>query len=181
MHSITRSRTESHPIRSSPMPSPGVGGWVEPGGSSELVSPGRQRRHREWGADPTAGGSKGGMRGPELCRYLELLFLIHLQQRGHGQAGPCPLRWVPEVLWAPGRAPEGPEESPLPSGPGHPRWLAHRLLVPSLRAGRPPARPPAGCLLSRSPSRLSPLTPEVASQPIAGTPGRMSTCPAQPL
>lgn len=115
VHSITRSRTESHPIRSSPMPSPGVGGWVEPGGSSEL----------------------------------ELHFLIHLQQRGHGQAGPCPLRWVPEVLWAPGRAPEGPEESPLPSGPGHPRWLAHRLLVPSLRAGRPPARPPAAILRPR--------------------------------
>lgn len=180
MHSITRSRAESHPIPSSPMPSPGVGGWVEPGGSSYLVSPGRQRRHGEWGADPTAGGSKGGMRRPELCRYLELHFLIHLQQRGHGRAGPRPLRWVPEVLWAPGRAPEGPEESPLPSGPGRPRWLAHRLLVPSLRAGRPPARLLPASSLARPPGfRRSRRKLRHSQSP--GLLGRMSTCPAQSL
>lgn len=58
--------------------------------------------------------------------------------------------------------------------------LTARSFAPSLRAVRPPARLlPAACSLSRSPSRLSPLTPELTSQPIAGTPERR-TCPAQP-
>lgn len=83
----------------------------------------------------------------ERCRYLELHFLIHFQQRGHGRAGPCPLRWRPEALWAPGRGPEGPEESRQPSGPRRPLWLSHYSLVPSLRAGRTSGRPPAACCL----------------------------------
>lgn len=186
--SITRRSTEGHPILSSrPMPSQRVGGWAGPSGSSELVSPGRQRRHGELGAGRTARGSKRGVRRPDRRRYLELHFLIHLQQRGHGRAGPCPLRWRPEALWAPGRGSEGREETRLLSDAAA---LAGSLTAPSLARSLPPsvllARPPACCLLpaacslSRSPSRLSPLTPDVTSQPIAGTPARMRTCPAQP-
>lgn len=59
------------------------------------------------------GDRSEGLGGPDRCRYLELHFLIHLQQRGHGRAGPCPLHWRPEALWAPGRGSEGREESRL--------------------------------------------------------------------
>lgn len=139
------------------MPSQRVGGWAGPSGSSELVSPGRQRRHGELGAGRTARGSKRGVRRPDRRRYLELHFLIHLQQRGHGRAGPCPLRWRPEALWAPGRGSEGREETRLLSdaaalaGSLTARSLA-RSLPPSLGAACPPARllPAACCLLTLS-------------------------------
>lgn len=176
--SITRRGTEGHPILSSPlMPSQRVGGWAEPSGSSELVSPGRQRLPRELGAGQTARGSKRGARRPDRRRYLELHFLIHLQQRGHGRAGPCPLRWRPEALWAPGRGSEGREETRLLSdATALAGSLTARSLAPSLPPCCLPARLlPAACSLSRSPSRLSPLTPDVTSQPIAGTPARMRT------
>lgn len=117
-----------------------------------------------------------GKGSPNRCPYLELHFLIHLQQRGHGRAGPCSLRWRPEALWAPGRGSEGRESIRLLSGRGCPRWLTGCSLARSLPPSVPPARPPACCLLLdaclhyRLPSRLSPLTPEVASQPSAGAP-----------
>jgi hypothetical protein len=59
-------------------------------------------------------------------------------------------------------------------------FLTACLFPPSVPSVRPSARLPAACSLSCSPSRLSPLTPEVTSQPIAGTPARLRTCSAQP-
>lgn len=135
------------------MPSQRVGGWAEPSGSSELVSPGRQRRHGELGAGQTAPGSKRGVRRPDRRRYLELHFLIHLQQRGHGRAGPCPLRWKPEALWAPGRGSEGREETRLLSDAAALAGsLTARSLAPSLPPCCLPARllPAACCLLTLS-------------------------------
>lgn len=83
-----------------------------------------------------------------------------------------------------GEGPEGPEESRLPAST-RPASMAPSLLARSLRACGPSACPPAACLPdacshSPSPSRLSPLTPEVASQPMAGAPARMCAPSAQP-
>lgn len=118
------------------------------------------------------------------------------------KAGPVPLPWasLPDPPSAtrpwPGRAVSDPLDTggavDSREGAGgtweisadfgtRPPSLAHSLLACSLPPCRPPARrQPAAWSLSRSPSRLSPLTPETASQPIAETPARLCTCAAQP-
>lgn len=156
------------------MLSPRVGGWAESSESSERVSPGRQRRYR------AARESKGGIRKPGRRRYLELHFLIHLQQRGHGRAGPsAPLETGDAVGSGEGGQRDGRNLGFSGDAAALVGSLTARLLPPSVQSVRPPAccRLPAGSL--RSPSRLSPLTPELTSQPIAGASERMCTCPAQ--